>query len=213
MVDHVDITMARERDAQVLHVEKRPLLACIDETVGARELALAQFGESLGQGTASARGTRVSGTPLGTERFTAVSTVGIACVSSGVAATSSSCVDSSVFAASAVILRARGDTIASVIPSDRMLRHSTVSMMRMPGKNVAHHAPLISRLRPAAITFPQDGSGSGTPACRNDSEASKTMASATSTVAKTRTGAIALRATWRTMMRGVPEPITRTAET
>ena len=112
-----------------------------------------------------------------------------------------------------MIFLARGETMASVIPSDRMLRHSTVIMMRMPGKKVAHQAPLMSRLRPAAITLPQDGSGSGTPACRNDSEASNTIASATSTVAKTSTGAMALRATCRTMIRGVPAPITRTAET
>ena len=105
------------------------------------------------------------------------------------------------------------ETIASVMPSERMLRHSTVIMIRMPGKNVAHQAPAISRLRPAAITLPQLGSGSGTPACRNDSDASKTIASATRIVANTSTGAAALRATCLMMMRGVRAPMTRTEET
>ncbi len=58
------------------------------------------------------------------------------------------------------------------------------------------------------MTLPQDGSGKLTPAPMKDSEASKTMASATWTVQNTSTGAAQLTATWRSTMCGVRAPIT-----
>ncbi len=66
---------------------------------------------------------------------------------------------------------------------------------------------------PSAMTLPHDGSGGRTPAPMNDSDASKTIASATITVQNTRTGAAQLTATCRIRMCGVRAPMTRSAVT
>ncbi|OPZ54905.1 MAG: hypothetical protein BWY91_01386 [bacterium ADurb.BinA028] len=61
--------------------------------------------------------------------------------------------------------------------------------------------------------LPQLGFGGLTPALMNDSDASKTMASATSTVAKTMIGARQLRATCLMRMCAGRAPMTRLADT
>src|SRR5690625_7886298 len=67
----------------------------------------------------------------------------------------------------------RGLARASVRPSDRTFRLSTVSRIIRPGKKVGHHEPLSSTACPSARMLPQDGSGGCTPALMNDSEASR----------------------------------------
>ena len=66
---------------------------------------------------------------------------------------------------------------------------------------------------PSAITDPHDGSGGRTPAPMNDRLASSTMASATMTVQKTRTGAAQLATTCLTTMCEVLAPMTFSAAT
>ena len=66
---------------------------------------------------------------------------------------------------------------------------------------------------PSASTLPHEGFGGLTPALMNDSDASNTMASATSTVANTRMGARQLRATCLTRIHHVAAPITFEADT
>ena len=61
--------------------------------------------------------------------------------------------------------------------------------------------------------LPQEGFGGWTPALMKDSEASSTIASATSTVAKTMIGAMQLRATCLARIHGVEAPITWEAAT
>ena len=61
--------------------------------------------------------------------------------------------------------------------------------------------------------LPQVGVGSGMPAEMNDSEASNTMASATSTMVNTMTGAMQLRMTCFTRIHGARAPDTTTART
>ncbi|CPU67034.1 Uncharacterised protein [Mycobacteroides abscessus] len=71
----------------------------------------------------------------------------------------------------------------------------------------------MTRSRPAAMMLPHEGSGSGTPAWMKDSDASKTIASATSTVVNTSTGAAQLRATCLARIQAVRAPMTRVAAT
>ena len=61
--------------------------------------------------------------------------------------------------------------------------------------------------------LPHVGVGSGMPAEMNDSEASNTMASATSTMVNTMTGAMQLRMTCFTRIHGARAPETTTART
>lgn len=109
--------------------------------------------------------------------------------------------------------RGGGATIASVSPSESTLRHSTVIRIIMPGKKVGHHAPEEMIALPSARMLPHDGDGGLIPALMKDNEASKTIASATSTAANTRTGARALRATCLTIIHHVGAPITQAAAT
>ncbi len=85
--------------------------------------------------------------------------------------------------------------------------------MSRPGKTVAHQPPMRTMFLPSAMTLPQDGSGGRTPAPMKESDASKTMASATCTVQKTRMGAAQFTATCRMRMCGVRAPMTRSAVT
>lgn len=110
-------------------------------------------------------------------------------------------------------LRTLGRTMASVSPSASTLSASTVIRMSRPGKSVAHQPPARSRFLPLEITLPQDGAGSCTPAPMKERLASKTMASATRIVAKTRMGAAQLRKTCLSRMYAVFAPSTRSAAT
>ncbi len=67
--------------------------------------------------------------------------------------------------------------------------------------------------RAFAKRLPHVGVGSWMPAWMKESEASKTMASATRTVAKTMIGATLLRATCLTRIQGARAPETTTALT
>jgi hypothetical protein len=88
-----------------------------------------------------------------------------------------------------------------------------VTSISSPGNTVAHQPPVSTMFLPSAMTLPQDGSGGRTPAPMNDSDASKTTASATWTVQNTSTGAAQLTATCFSTMCGVRAPITRSAVT
>ena len=80
--------------------------------------------------------------------------------------------------------RIRGEAMASVRPSDRTLRHSVVMRIINPGKKVGHQCPDSSSALPSESMLPQVGVLTEVmPAPMKDSEASKTMASATRTVA------------------------------
>ena len=103
--------------------------------------------------------------------------------------------------------------IASVMPSERMLRHRTVIMMARPGNSACHHWPDSTPARASARMLPQVGSGSGMPAEMNDRDASNTMASATSTMVYTSTGAMQLRTTCFQSIHGARAPDTTTART
>ena len=94
-----------------------------------------------------------------------------------------------------------------------MFSASTVTRISRPGKTVAHQPPSSTMFLPSAMTLPQDGSGGRTPAPMNDSDASKTIASATITVQNTSTGAAQLIATCLSRMCGVRAPMTRSAAT
>ena len=89
----------------------------------------------------------------------------------------------------------RGLTNASVSPSAKMFKANTVKRIITPAKVVAHHAPFNTMLRPSERMLPHEGCGGCTPAPKKESEASNTIASATITVAKTKTGAAVLRTT------------------
>jgi hypothetical protein len=65
---------------------------------------------------------------------------------------------------------------------------------------VAHQPPVSTNSLPLDSTAPHDGSGAWMPAPMNDSDASKTIASATITVQNTSTGAAQLTATCRVRM-------------
>ena len=103
--------------------------------------------------------------------------------------------------------------MASVMPSDRMFRHSTVIMMARPGNSACHQRPASTPPRASDRMLPHVGVGSGMPAEMNDSEASNTMASATSTMVNTMTGAMQLRMTCFTRIHGARAPETTTART
>ena len=108
----------------------------------------------------------------------------------------------------------RGEANESVRPSARMLRLSVVTRMNRPGKNVTHQWPDSSSALPSESMLPQVGVLTDVmPAPMNDSEASKTMALATSTVANTMIGARQLRATCRIRIQVVLAPITFDAAT
>src|SRR5699024_12425269 len=99
------------------------------------------------------------------------------------------------------------------MPSERMFNARVVSRIIRPGKNVGHQRPESRSCCPAAMMLPQEGFGGRTPALMKDSEASSTLASATSTVAKVRIGAMQLRATWLIKMHGIGAAMTLVAET
>ena len=108
----------------------------------------------------------------------------------------------------------RGEAMASVSPSDRTLRHRVVMRMSRPGKKVGHQWPDRSSSLPSERMFPQVGVLTDLmPAPMKDSEASKTIASATRTVAKTMIGAMQLRATCLRRIHGTGAPITLEAAT
>ena len=108
----------------------------------------------------------------------------------------------------------RGEANESVRPSARMLRLSVVTRMNRPGKNVTHQWPDSSSALPSESMLPQVGVLTDVmPAPMNDSDASKTIASATSTVANTRIGAMQLRATCLARIHHVRAPITWEAAT
>ena len=106
-----------------------------------------------------------------------------------------------------------GAAMASVMPSETMLRHRTVSMIMMPGNSACHQRPASTPLRASARMLPQVGVGSGIPALMKAREASNTMASATSTMVNTRTGATQLRTTCFHRIHGARAPETTTART
>ena len=108
----------------------------------------------------------------------------------------------------------RGEAMASVSPSERILRHRVVMRMSSPGKKVGHQCPDSSRALPSESILPQVGVlADWIPVPIKDSEASKTMASATSTVANTIIGAMQLRATCLARIHGTEAPITLEADT
>ena len=86
--------------------------------------------------------------------------------------------------------------------------------MNRPGKNVAHQWPESSRALPSLSMLPQVGVFTDVmPVPMKDSDASNTIASATSTVANTMIGARQLRATCRIRIQVVLAPITFDAAT
>ena len=106
--------------------------------------------------------------------------------------------------------------MASVMPSERMLRQRTVAVMIMPGKKAVHHLPsMTDRFEEASDrTLPQVGTiVAGSPEPMKVRDASRMIASATRTVAKTRTGAAVLRMTCLTRIQGAFAPETMTART
>ena len=95
-----------------------------------------------------------------------------------------------------------------------MLRHRVVTRIIRPGKKVGHQCPDRSRALPSESMFPQVGVLTDwMPAPMKDRDASKTMASATSTVAKTMMGARQLRATCLPRIQGTGAPMTLEAAT
>ena len=81
-------------------------------------------------------------------------------------------------------VRMDGEAMASVRPSDRTLRHRVVMRIIRPGKKVGHQWPDMRSSLPSESILPQVGVLTDLmPALRKDREASKTMASATRTVA------------------------------
>ena len=106
-----------------------------------------------------------------------------------------------------------GAAMASVMPSETMFRHRTVSMIMMPGNSACHQRPASTPARASERMLPHVGVGSGMPAAMNEREASNTMASATSTIVKTRTGAMQLRTTCLIRIHGARAPLTTTART
>ena len=108
----------------------------------------------------------------------------------------------------------RGEANASVRPSAKIFRLSVVIRISRPGKNVTHQWPDSSSILPSDSMLPQVGVFTEVmPAPMNDSDASKTIASATSTVAKTMIGAAQLRATCLPRIHQVRAPTTLDAET
>ena len=103
--------------------------------------------------------------------------------------------------------------MASVRPSDRMLRARQVIMMARPGNTACHQRPASTPARASDRMLPQVGVGSPMPAPMKVSDASKTMASATSVTVKTMMGAMQLRSTWRMRTHGARAPETMTART
>ena len=103
--------------------------------------------------------------------------------------------------------------MASVTPSERMLRHKTVTMMNKPGNSACHQRPESTPARASARMLPQVGVGSGMPAEMKARDASKTMASATQTTVKTRMGARQLRITCFHKIQGARAPLTIAART
>ena len=106
--------------------------------------------------------------------------------------------------------------MASVMPSDRMLRHRTVIMMNRPGKNAVHHLPSrTDRFDEASDrTLPHVATVvAWRPEPMKVREASRMIASATRTVANTRTGAAVLRMTCLVRIQGARAPETITART
>ena len=106
-----------------------------------------------------------------------------------------------------------GAAMASVMPSDTMLRHKTVSMIMMPGNSACHQRPANTPARASDRMLPQVGVGSGMPAAINESDASNTIASATKTIVNTKTGAMQLRTTCFRRIQGARAPLTMTART
>ncbi len=106
-----------------------------------------------------------------------------------------------------------GAADASVRPSARMFSDRTVIRIARPGKSVAHQPPARRIFCPYERMLPQLGFGSWTPAPMKDRLASKMIASATSTVANTITGAAQLIATCLSTMWWRRAPMTFSAAT
>lgn len=89
---------------------------------------------------------------------------------------------------------------------------STVIKRNIPGKTEAHHA-CCSRAWPALTMLPHVGTSGGTPAPRNDSDASARMANATTNVACTISGDSEFRRMYFHMMEKSLIPMTRADST
>ena len=116
--------------------------------------------------SATRRSVRASSTARSAARRSSSDTTGSAEAASDASA-SLGCSSWSMAAATAVASTwalARGAAMASVMPSASTLSASTVMVISAPANRVGHQAPDITSWRPAAMTLPQDGSGSGTPA-------------------------------------------------
>ena len=102
------------------------------------------------------------------------------------------------------------------MPSDRRFRHSTVIMMNRPGNVAVHHMPCRTErfVEASDRTLPHVGTVvAWRPEPMKVREASRMIASATRTVANTRTGAAVLRRTCLTRIQGARAPETITART
>src|SRR5262249_7636775 len=86
---------------------------------------------------------------------------------------------------------------ASRSQSPRRLTASTSPASVTPGKIAIHHSPANRNLLPMLIRVPSEGWVGGSPTPRNDSVASRMMASPRLMVAITRTGPITFGRTWR----------------
>ncbi len=130
VVDHVDVTMTGGTDRQIAHLQQGAQRRS-GRASARRARVLVRAGSSSRRSSAAVAAREGAAVTLSSSGST-----GCASTSSGPGASafSRSVVASSVEAASAVILRALGETMASVSPSDTMLRHSTVSMIRMRGR-------------------------------------------------------------------------------
>ena len=123
----------------------------------------------------------------------------VAAVLGSIAATAGRTVSEIIMRTLDIIMSFPGIALAAVLVtalSSRLPILPVVIRISRPGKNVTHQWPDSSSILPSDSMLPQVGVFTEVmPAPMNDSDASKTIASATSTVANTRMGAMQLRAT------------------